>query len=201
MTPTSGADASRKRALESVLAALMQHGLLLKQDKTIPSVVGIVTGESLRTSWWSHPKAHLIFSVLAILADDSRVLFTKLLDRKDTLVHASLWPALLAAASAREAWQIQGLSAAAADLLDRIESSDSGVRTTGAVAKELRNRLLATAHEVHTDSGRHELVLESWSTWSSRMQCKALKRSEDGRRILEQAAQGLGAPLKVLPWR
>jgi hypothetical protein len=202
MTPTKNdAGAAGKRAVESVFAALMQHGLLLKQDKSIPSVVGVITGESLRTSWWSHPKSHLIFSVLAILADDSRVLFTKLLDRKDTLVHVSLWPALLAAASAREAWQTQGLSASAAGLLNRIDCSDSGVRATGAVAKELQNRLLATAHEVHTQSGRHELVLESWATWANRVQCKALRRSADGRRILEQAAESLGAPRKVLPWR
>lgn len=201
MTSPNAEDAPRKRAVESVFAALMQHGLLLKQDKSIPSVVGIVTGESLRTSWWSHPKSHLIFSVLSILADDSRVLFTKLLDRKDTLVHSSLWPALLAAVSARGAWQMQGLSAAAAALLNRIDRSDSGIRSTGPVAKELQSRLLATAHEVHTDSGRHELVLESWPTWSNRVQCKALKRCADGRRILERAAESLGAPLEVLPWR
>ena len=79
-----------------VLAALGDQGLLLKQDKLVPSVVGILTGESLRTSWWSHPKARLIFSVLSELADHPDVLFTKLLWQKDTLVHRSLWPALLA---------------------------------------------------------------------------------------------------------
>jgi hypothetical protein len=201
MSTKSGEDASRKKAVESVFTALTQYGLLLKQDKSIPSVVGIVTGESLRTSWWSHPKSHLIFFVLSKLADDPRVLITKLLDCKDTFVHSSLWPALLAVGSAREAWQTQGLSAPAADLLKRMERSDSGVRTTGPVAKELQIRLLATAHEVHTDSGRHEMVLESWSVWSSRASCKALKCSADGRQILEQAAESLGAQRKVLPWR
>ena len=201
MSTKSGEDASREKAIESVFAALTRYGLLLKQDKSIPSVVGIVTGESLRTSWWSHPKAHLIFFVLSKLADDPRVLITKLLDRKDTFVHSSLWPALLAVGSAREAWQTQDLPASAADLLKRIERSDSGVRTTGPVAKELQNRLLATAHEVHTDSGRHEMVLESWAAWSNRASCKALVCSADGRQILEQAAKSLGAQRKVLPWR
>ena len=201
MSTKSGENASREKVIESVFAALTRYGLLLKQDKSIPSVVGIVTGESLRTSWWSHPKAHLIFFVLSKLADDPRVLITKLLDRKDTFVHSSLWPALLAVGSAREAWQTQGLSASAADLLKRIERSDSGVRTTGPVAKELQNRLLATAHEVHTDSGRHEMVLESWAAWSNRASCKALVCSADGRQILEQAAKSLGAQRKVLPWR
>jgi|SRR5271168_976768 len=184
-----------------VFAALAQYGLLLKQDKSIPNVVGILTGESLRTSWWSHPRSHFIFSVLAKLADDPRLLFAKLLDRKDTLVHASLWPALLAVGSAREAWQMEGLSRAAAELLDRIDRGSSEVRSKGAVAKELQIRLLASAHEVHTASGRHELVLESWDSWSSRMTCKALGCSAAGRRLLETAATRLGAPLKLLPWR
>jgi|HubBroStandDraft_2_1064218.scaffolds.fasta_scaffold359304_2 hypothetical protein len=197
---TSEPEVSRKKAVELVLAALTRHGLLLKQDKAILNVVGIVTGESLRTSWWSHPKSHLIFSVLTRLADDPRVLFVKLLDRKDTLVHSSLWPALLAVGSAREQWQTQGLSTSAAGLLKRIDRGNTEVRSTGLIAKELQIRLLATAHEVHTESGRHELLLESWSTWSERVGCKPLKSSAVGRQILEQATVSLGAPLKALPW-
>jgi hypothetical protein len=198
---TSELEVSRKKAVGLVFAALTRHGLLLKQDKSIPNVVGIVTGESLRTSWWSHPKSHLIFAVLTRLADDPRVLFAKLLDRKDTVVHSSLWPALLAVGSAREQWQTKGLSAPAAHVLRRIDRGNTEVRSTGVVAKELQIRLLATAHEVHTDSGRHELLLESWSAWSDRVGCKPIKSSADGRQILEQATVGLGAPLKALPWR
>jgi len=197
----SGEKAGREKAVESVFAALTQYGLLLKQDKSVPNVVGIVTGESLRISWWGHPKSHLIFAVLAKLADDPRILFVKLLDRKDTLVHSSLWPALLAVGTAREAWQMRGLSAAAADLLNRIDRGNSEVRSTGTAAKELQVRLLVTAHEAHTDSGRHELVLESWLSWSSRAKCKALKSSAAGRQILEQAATSIGARMKLLPWR
>ncbi len=47
---------------EHVLAELTSRGLLLKQDKAIPSVVGILAGESLSTSWRSHPKGRLIFA-------------------------------------------------------------------------------------------------------------------------------------------
>src|ERR1700686_1077364 len=106
---------------EQVLAALTSHGLLLKQDKAIPSVVGILTGESLSTSWWSHPKGRLIFAVLSELGDHPDVLFTKLLHRKDTLVHRSLWPALLTVARSREPWQLRGLSAPATSLLEHID--------------------------------------------------------------------------------
>ena len=67
--------------------ALVQNGLLLKQDKSLPSVVGIFTGETVSGSWWSHPRAHEIFAVLNELTDHSDVLVTKLLYRKDTLVH------------------------------------------------------------------------------------------------------------------
>lgn len=198
---TSDKNASRREAFESVFGALTRHGLLLKQDKSIPNVVGILTGESLRTSWWSHAKSHLIFSVLSKLADDPRVLFAKLVNRKDTLVHSSLWPGLLAVGLAREPWQTKGLSAAARNLLARVDRGEPQICTAGPVAKELQIHLLATAREVHTDSGRHELVLESWSAWSRRTKCKPLESSAAGRAMLEQATASLGARLKALPWR
>src|SRR5260370_32196211 len=111
------------RPADSVLAALTANGLLLTQDKALPNVVGILTGESLRTSWWGHPKAHLIFSVLSELADHPDVLFTKLLYRKDTLVHRSLWSAVLAVAGAREQWQVPRLSAWAKAPLARLREA------------------------------------------------------------------------------
>src|SRR6266849_8631868 len=132
------------RPVSRVLAALGDKGLLLTQDKALPNVVGILTGESLRTSWWSHPKAHLIFSVLSELAEHPDVLFTKLLYRKDTLVHRSLWPAVLAVGSAREQWQVQGLSRDAKRLLERLDRGGGSVRAAGSPVKELEARLLAT---------------------------------------------------------
>jgi hypothetical protein len=128
------------------------------------------------------------------------VLITKLLSRKHTLVHSALWPALMAVGCARAGWQSQGLSSQAADLLNRIDGGES-VRAAGPAAKELQIRLLAIAREAHTESGRHELEFESWSAWSRRVNCKALKTGADGRRLLEQAAAQFGAPLKALPWR
>jgi len=193
-------EASRTHSVESVFTALTHYGLLLKQDKAVPSVVGILTGESLRTSWWNHPKSHLIFSVLSEMSDHPEVLVTKILHRKDTLVHSSLWPALLAVACSRDPWQVRGLSAPAADLLRRIDRGDP-VRATGSAVKELELRLLAAAHEVHTDSGRHEMVLESWQAWSARVKCKAFAPCARARETLEQAATNLGAPLTALPWR
>jgi hypothetical protein len=185
----------------SVFAALENHGLLLKQDKILPSAVGIISGESLHASWWSHPKSHLIFKVLAELSEHSEVLVTKLLARKDTLVHSALWPALLAVGSAREEWQLRGLSAAATDLLERVDRSASAVRAAGAACKEIQVRLLVAAYEIHTEDGRHEMMVEGWNAWSNRMSCTALTSSNAGRQTLEQAAAKLGAPLHYLPWR
>jgi hypothetical protein len=197
----SSSDDSKGASAGSVYAALTHYGLLLKQDKLVPSVVGIVTGESLRESWWSHPKSHLIFSILSELSDHPQVLLTKLLGGQDTLVHSDLWPALLAVGGAREEWQLRGLPAAAADLLARIDRSTSDVRATGAACKEIQVRLLAPAYEIHTANGRHEMVIEKWSAWSSRVSCTALASGEEGRRMLEQAATTLGAPLIWLPWQ
>ena len=188
------------RPADRVLAALAANGLLLTQDKRLPNVVGILTGESLRTSWWSHPKAHLIFSVLSELADHPDVLFTKLLYRKDTLVHRSLWPAVLAVGDARGQWQVQGLSGGAKRLLQRLDRGDGSVRATGAPVNELEARLLATAQEIHTESGRHEMALESWHAWSRRVGCSAIRSIPRARKALEEASVTLGAPFRALPW-
>lgn len=188
------------RPVSRVVAALADKGLLLKQDKALPSVVGILTGESLRTSWWSHPKAHLIFAVLSELADRPDVLFTKLLHRKDTLVHRSLWPAVLAVGVARDQWQLRGLSEEARRLLERLGRGGSPVRAVGAPVKELEARLLVTTQEIHTASGRHEMALESWHAWSRRVGCSAVRSVPRARKALEEAAAALGAPLEALPW-
>jgi len=188
------------RPADPVLKALADHGLLLSQDKALPNVVGILTGESLRTSWWSHPKAQLIFAVLSELVDHPDVLFTKLLHRKDTLVHRSLWPAVLAVGRARESWQVQRLSLDAKRLIERLDRADGPVRAVGPAVKELEVRLLATTQEIHTQSGRHEMALESWQAWSARAGCQADRSVPQARRTLEEAAVKLGAPIKALPW-
>jgi len=188
------------RPLDRVLGALSNTGLLLIQDKELPSVVGTVTGESLSTSWWGHPQGRLIFAVLSELADHPDVQLTKLLYRKDTFVHRSLWSALLAVGRARAPWQVQKLSAGAKRLLQRLGSGESQVRAVGAPVKELEARLLATAREIHTEAGRHEMVLESWRAWSRRVGCTALQSVPRARKALEDAAVAGGAPLKALPW-
>jgi len=192
-------------ATADVLTALARTGLLLQQDKHALNVVTLVTGETLRTSWWSHPKAQLIFAVLSRLDDHADVLPSKLLGGKVTFVHRSLWPALLAVASpdenTAEPWQTAGLSTPARRLLESINEAEHPIRHSGAVVKLLESRLLVHAHEIHTESGKHEIVLQPWSMWAKAARVKPLRSVAAAKQQLEEAAQAIGAAASALPWR
>ena len=187
------------KTANAVLEALAKHGLLPEQDKELPNAVTLVTGQCLHASWWSHPKGRLIFATLTELARHPDVLFTKLLRGKVTLVHRRLWPSFVAVASAREEWQVRGLGASARSLLRDLERTGS-VRASGPAVKELERRLLVHTEEVHTESGRHAILLQPWRTWSERAGCKPVSSLAQARGTLEAAVQALGAPLTALPW-
>jgi hypothetical protein len=184
---------------KQVLRELSRRGLLLVQDKTLPSVVGIMTGESLRGSWWAHPKGKQIFSVLSELIEGPDVIVTKLLAGKATLVHRGLWAALVAVVASREAWQLRALSAPARRLLETV-SREGSLQSSGAAAKELSTRLLVKAGQEHTVSGKHVLVLEDWHVWAARVACQPESSVAAARQAVERSALALGAPLSALPW-
>lgn len=180
--------------------ALEEHGLLLQQDKKLPSVVGLIAGGALSSSWWSHPKAQEIFATLERLTDRDDVLVTRLIGGKVTFVHKRLWPAFLAVATSGEAWQRKGLSAAAKTLLASV--ARKGVaRAKGDAARELQERLLVAATEVHTESGQHEIELQSWSHWSKGRGVTAIDDVRAAREELERVVSDVGARPSVLPWR
>ena len=54
-------------AVDKVVAELARRGLLLKQDKRLPSAITLLAGAPLATSWWSHPQGRLFFRVLQAL--------------------------------------------------------------------------------------------------------------------------------------
>ena len=174
---------------------LERYGLLLLQDKKLPSIVGTFAGEGLTTSWWSHPRGQEIFLCLGQLEDEA--LATRLIGGKVTYVHKRLWPAVASAGAANERWQTSGLSTEARSLLRAIKRGP--VAAKGAVAKELQVQLLVVAEEVHTESGRHELKLESWAAWAKRKRVKLIE-PDAGRIEIETAAAALGAPPRSLPW-
>ena len=182
--------------MDAVDKALHKHGLLLQQDKRVPSVVGIIAGGALRGSWWSHPKAQEIFARLQRLDDDEDVLVSRLVAGKVTYVHRKLWPAFLAVATSNAAWQDDGLSAEARTLLAR-----APVRAKGDAIRELQERLLVAAAEVHTEAGRHEIEIEPWDAWARRHRAAPMQDIDAAREELERAVIAIGAPLSSLRWR
>lgn len=194
------ASSEEQRHVATVLEALTRAGLLLKQDQRLPSVVGLITGGPLSGSWWSHPQGRLIFRVLSSLADHPDVLSTKLLFAKDTLVHRTLWPALLAVAGAMEPWQNQRLSPQARALLERARSVKAPLSAAGPPVRELQAKLLLHAAEVHTPSGRHQIALSTWASWAAKVGTVPLASVEEAREQLAAACARSGAPLTALPW-
>src|SRR6516225_10032560 len=104
--------------LEKALDELARYGLLLKSDPRLPSVTTLVTGEQVRGSWWAHPMSHQIFRTLEDLADREDTTLVKLISGKDTFAHQRLFGHLISIGLAREGWQMDGLSAAALQVLE-----------------------------------------------------------------------------------
>jgi hypothetical protein len=184
---------------QRLIAALETGGLLLLQDKSFPSAVGLITGESLAGSWWSHPRGDEIFEAVGMIAAHPDVLACKLYGGKVTFVHRTLWPAVLAVGQAGEPWQTASLSSEARSLLERIEREGS-VTTSGKAAKEIESRLLAHGEQIHTEVGNHKIRLEPWSAWASRAGCTTTISTDRGRGRLVAAVVALGGTTKSLPW-
>jgi hypothetical protein len=199
---------------------LERFGLLLFSDPALPSLVGIIVGEPLRRSWWGHPRGNLIYYAMNQLEDDLAVLSTKLIAGKLTYVHRRLWPATYRVGTAREPWQMEGLAAGAGWLLDEVDTQGalrtdlvtppSAVRAGKRVAdlaRELERRLLVHATEVHTPSGAHAKVLETWPRWAAEVQLSTPQSlsAAQARLQLEDAAARLSAEVAggivQLPWQ
>ncbi len=192
------------QAIRRIMDSIEKHGLLLMQDARLLSVVGLVTAEKLKGSWWSHPRSHEIFACLQALAEDERVLSTKLVGGKVTFVHERLWPSLLVVAEANAPWQLEDLADAARTLLRRVRRSGE-VRASGRVAKELEIRLLVHSREVHTESGRHEILLQSWKRLAAKQRHGGRDlgnrpSSTSARQIIEEAVRSIGGSGGELPW-
>ena len=56
--------------------------MLLLSDPALPSLVGMIVDEPLRSSWWGHPRGPIIYETMSRLDDDERVLSTKLVARQ-----------------------------------------------------------------------------------------------------------------------
>jgi hypothetical protein len=193
----------------------VDNGLLLLSDPALPSVTGLIVHEPLRGSWWGHPQGGLIYHVSTALEDHPDVVSTKLVAGKVTLVHRRLWPAVYTVGTARDSWQLSGLSAQALWLL--AETDACGEAHTNDLlpprrkelpraARELERRLMVHATEIHTPGGAHAKVLETWPHWAERTSFPVNPVSvSDAKRGLEDAvnrlAEGTGAvAARLLPW-
>jgi len=191
---------------ERVFAELKKHRLLLRTDANLPNVCALVAGETVRGSWWVHPRSHAIFHVVSELADHPDVLMTKLVSGKVTYVHRALWPEVIAIGCAKESWQTAPLSEDARKLLAAVEREpvlpDGG---SNKAASGLETKLLVYSEQFHTESGAHLRRLESWAHWSGRTGfggtavsvAEARRKLEEVLAALNEKYRGVGR----LPWQ
>ncbi|HKG46285.1 MAG TPA: hypothetical protein VKB02_06140 [Pyrinomonadaceae bacterium] len=201
------------KEFDRVFLQLQKRGLLLLSDSSLPSVSRLIAGDSLRGSWWTHERAHTIFAVNEMIEDHPDVLITKLISKKVTFVHRELWAEIYSIGVAREDWQLKGLTAGAKQLLKTVEAegtlqtNDLGKAQgakAGDTARVLETRLLLHANQIHTESGAHAKVLETWDTWAKRAAFRAKRKDPlAARRFLEQRLAELNTEFTgrgELPW-
>ena len=203
------------RDFKTALQTLRRLGLLLETDARLPSVAGLIAGEPVSGSWWSHASAQKIFITLGQLEDHTDVIFTKLVSGKVTLVHRKLWAEVFAIGTARALWQTKEMSKSARKLLEMIDEQGS-LRTDqlawpksaaakpGEAARELEKKLLIHAGQFHTESGAHAKLLESWEAWAERVGFKGEKIStNEAKEKIEQRVRKLNKQFEAkarLPW-
>jgi hypothetical protein len=187
--------AGLKKHFDKVFLQLGELGFLLLTDPSLPSVSRLVADAPVRGSWWSHESAQAIFAVSEMLEDHPDVLIVKLISEKVTFVHRELWRHIYSIGVAREDWQLKNLTPAAKQLLEALDA-EGCLQTNklkkirpkpGDAARQLELRLLLHANQIHTESGAHAKVIETWDVWARRAGFRA--RATDpaaGRGFLEK---------------
>jgi hypothetical protein len=80
---------------QEALAFVRAHGIVLMSARgALPTLTHAIAGGPIRGSWWAHRRSHHIYRVLETVCDSEQVLVCRLAQRKVTLVHRRLWPAL-----------------------------------------------------------------------------------------------------------
>lgn len=205
-----------QQAQSRVKKELRRIGLMPVSDSTVPSLVSIVVGAPVSGSWWGHPTGRLIYQVAEALEADPDVLVLRIWNRKLTMVHRRLWPALVRVGEARTSWQMAGLSVVAQQLLARIDRDGTlrsdhlpanfGARSQGfrPALRALEQRLLVVTRSVHTSSGAHALEAESWAMWSASVRAPRFSGSVASAQLaIETAASRLSSrdqPERSFPW-
>ncbi len=203
--------------LETMLERLEQDGLLLESDPRLPSVVNLIVGEPVSGSWWGHARGHDIHRITGQLAAHEDVLVVKLLAGKTTYAHRNLWPAIFAVATGGEPWQWGGVTNAARHLFlwvdregevctDQIPTRLQGsVPKPGDAARELERRLLVDSRQIHTETGAHAKILQTWRRWAEAARFIPTQMTvEAARRQLDEIVRNFNERFEgnaLLPWR
>jgi hypothetical protein len=186
-----------------LLDRLQELDLLLDADSKFPSVTGFVAGDNVRGSWWNHPQSHEMFTLACQLHDHPDVLLVKLISGKVTLVHRPLWPAVFTIATAREPWQVEGLSKQAKALPKKVDK-EAQASSSGDPVRELEVRLLVHSQSVHTETGSHTKELQTWKSWAQRANLGNVKlSSSEAKAQLEAVVARLNKQFNAagtLPW-
>ena len=190
--------------IEDLLERLQEFDLLLDTDPKLPSVTGLVAGDTGGRSWWAHPQAKQMYGLSCGLRDHPDVLLVKLISGKLTFIHRPLWPAIVAIGTAREPWQMDGLSKEAKALLNKTDK-DAKVESSGDPVRELETKLLAHAASVHTERGFHMKEVQSWRVWASSVGLGKVKLTPAEARsqidaVVARINQQFGAK-GTLPWQ
>lgn len=163
--------------IQEIKKKIEDYGLLLETDLKFPSIVGFVTGEKIKGTWWGHKKGHEIFSISRKIRDKDDILVVKLISGKVTYIHKRLWTDLISILIAKENWQVDKLSTDGNRALKLVERS--GTIRADHLEAETRNQfkkkdfykaineiekvLLIYCNEVHTEKGSHSRLLKTWN--------------------------------------
>src|ERR1700737_3469785 len=95
---------------DQAMAIVREHGVVLASAKgPAPRLAELIAGESIKGSWWAHPKGHKIFAIFQQIDKSPDILVCRLVNGKVTFVHRRLWPALVRVAHRFQANQLAQL--------------------------------------------------------------------------------------------
>jgi hypothetical protein len=183
---------------------LQEFDLLLDTDPKFPNLTALVAGETVRGSWWKHPRACEMYRLSSELRAHPDVLTIKLVSGKVTFIHRPLWMAVFAVGKAREPWQMRGLSKDAAVLLQEADK-EGELQSSGDSVRELEARLLVHAYSVHTERGFHRKEVRTWKRWADSVQLGTVTlTAAEAKAQLESVVARLNSQFGArgtLPWQ
>lgn len=165
------------RPLRDVRAAVAfikaQQIVLSTGRSSLPMLAEAIAGRPLAGSWMAHPEVYRIYRILGRIYKHNDVVAAPLILGKETLIHASLAPAVqrIAADEARREEVRKRLPALARRLLQQVESEghvrmDRWDVPTDRARKArllLERELMLVSKNLHTERGYHTSIVIPWS--------------------------------------